>query len=85
MNSKLVADILGGLMKLEFLKGYRTYIGAAGLFGAALYRLSEGDYGQAVTDFSLALAALGIRTKQDDPVVAPVVPGETPVTPPTGG
>jgi hypothetical protein len=82
MNSKLIADIIGGLMKLEFLKGYRTYIGAAGLFGAALYRLSEGDYGQAVTDFSLALAAIGIRTKQDEPKVVTIEPGVGPVETP---
>lgn len=72
MNNTTAVAILGGIMKLDFLKGYRTYIGAAGLFGAALYRLSEGDYGQAVTDFGLALAALGIRAKQEETTVVRV-------------
>lgn len=82
MNAKLAAEILGGVMKLNFLDGYRTYIGAAGLFGMGVYRLSEGDYSQAVTDFSLALAALGIRTKLDETTVVVVEnPGTAPKEP----
>lgn len=45
----------------NFLAGYKTYIGAAGLLGMAVYNLSQGDYANALQNFSLALAAFGLR------------------------
>ena len=63
MDKKLVADILAYVFKLKFVEGYRTYISAAGLFALAVYLLAQGQYEQAITNLSLALAALGIREK----------------------
>lgn len=46
---------------LDFAKGFRTYIAAAGLLGLALYQFSEGQYEVAAQSFLAALAAFGLR------------------------
>lgn len=63
MNKETIATVLSYVMKLKFLEGYRTYISVAGLFGLAVYLFSQGSYEQALTNLSLALAALGIGEK----------------------
>lgn len=66
MNKKLLAELLATAFKLKFLEGYRTYIGAVGLLALAVYLLTQGQYEQALTNLSLALAALGIGEKVND-------------------
>ena len=46
---------------MNALNGYKTYLGAAGLFGLALYQLSQGDYQAAFESFGQALIAAGLR------------------------
>jgi uncharacterized membrane protein YjjP (DUF1212 family) len=46
---------------LDFGSGWRTYLAAAGLFGLALYQLSQGEFQSAVESFLAALAVFGIR------------------------
>lgn len=50
---------------LNWLEGYRTYIGAAGLLGLALYQFSVGEYAAAAESFGLALVAFGLRKAVD--------------------
>ena len=45
----------------NLLSGYKTYIAAAGLFGLAVYQLSQGQYDSATQSVLAALAAAGIR------------------------
>lgn len=45
----------------DFLSGYRTYLGAAGLFGLAIYQFSQGDYAEAYQSAMQALAVFGAR------------------------
>jgi hypothetical protein len=44
------------------MSGYKTYLAAAGLFGLAIYKVSEGDYQGAITTFLAALATIGVRS-----------------------
>lgn len=44
-----------------WLEGKKTYIAAAGMFGLAVYKLSEHDWAGAWLAFSQGLAAAGIR------------------------
>lgn len=46
---------------LDFAKGFRTYIAAAGLLGLAVYQFSEGQYEVAAQSFLAAMAAFGLR------------------------
>lgn len=46
---------------LDILKGFRTYLAAAGLLGLAVYQFSEGQYETAAQSFLAALAAFGLR------------------------
>lgn len=46
---------------LTQLNGYKTYLGAAGMFGLALYQVSQGQYDQALQSFLAALTAAGLR------------------------
>lgn len=43
------------------LKGYKTYIAAAGLVCLAVYQATTGDFNTALQTFLGALAAFGIR------------------------
>lgn len=43
------------------LKGYKTFLSAAGLAGLALYELSMGQYELAWQSFLLACVAAGLR------------------------
>jgi hypothetical protein len=45
--------------------GYKTYLGAAGLLGAALYQFSLGDYPQAAVSLCQAVVAAGLRSALD--------------------
>jgi len=44
------------------LEGYKTYLACAGLFGLALYQLSQGQFEQAGQSFLAAMAAYGLRS-----------------------
>lgn len=44
-----------------FLKGYVTYLAAAGLFGLALYQFSVGQTEEALKTLSQAFVAAGLR------------------------
>ena len=46
---------------MNVLKGCKTYLGAAGLFGLALYHLSQGDYQAALESLGQAIVAAGLR------------------------
>jgi hypothetical protein len=46
---------------LRLADGYKTYLAALGLFGLAVYQLSQGDYPAAVQNVLAALAATGLR------------------------
>ena len=46
---------------MSVLGGYKTYLGAAGLFGLALYQLSQGDYQAAFESLGQAIVAAGLR------------------------
>jgi len=81
MNAKLLTDVLGGVMKLDFLEGYRTYIAAVGLLGLAVYLFTQGDYTQAVSNLSIALAALGLHEKKAEPPAVLQLP-QVSVSPP---
>lgn len=61
MDKKAIAAVLEYVLKMKFVEGYRTYISVVGLLALAVYLLTQGSYEQAVTNFSLALAALGLR------------------------
>jgi len=43
------------------LEGYKTYLACAGLFGLALYQLSQGQFETAGQSFLAGMAAYGIR------------------------
>lgn len=43
------------------LNGYKTYVAAAGLFGLAVYQLSQGQLDVAMQTLLGALAAVGLR------------------------
>lgn len=43
------------------LDGYKTYLAALGLFGLALYQLSQGEIEAGVKTATQALAILGLR------------------------
>jgi hypothetical protein len=46
---------------LNLLSGYKTYLAAAGLFGLAVYQISQGQIDTGVQSFLGALAAAGLR------------------------
>ena len=80
MNLAGLLKLVAGLLKLDFLAGYRTYVAAIGLLGLAVYHFSIGQLDLAVTHLFAALAALGIRDAKpeaatpDDPEPADEVP-----------
>jgi hypothetical protein len=47
---------------MDIFPGWKTYIAAAGLFGLAVYQLSQGDSTAAWQSLMAAIAAFGIRT-----------------------
>ena len=47
---------------MNVLSGYKTYLVAAGLFGLALYQVSQGDYQAAIQSLLAALGAVGLRS-----------------------
>ncbi len=65
--------ILGYILKLKFLDGYRTYIAGIGLLCLAIYSLTQGQWDAAMTQFFMALAGLGIyeKAKATNDVVTP--------------
>ena len=46
---------------MNILQGWRTYLSAAGLFGLAIYNLSQSDYVTSWTNLMAALATFGVR------------------------
>lgn len=46
---------------LSVLSGYKTYIGAAGMFGLAVYQASQGQLPGAFQSAMAALTAVGLR------------------------
>jgi hypothetical protein len=53
---------------MDFLKGYKTYIAAAGLLGLAVYQFSQGDIDGAIQNVLAAFAAFGMRQAISRPV-----------------
>ena len=43
------------------MKGYRTYLAAAGFVGLAVYQASQGDWPSAFQNLAAALTAFGLR------------------------
>jgi hypothetical protein len=56
-----MSNFLNVVKLLSYLDGYKTWLAASGLFGLALYQLSQGELEQAVQSFMGGLAAVGIR------------------------
>lgn len=70
-----IAIVLGRLLQMPFLQGYRTQISAVGLIGLAVYMITVGQTEFGITNFLFALGLLGIRFQStpDKPVFPPAV------------
>jgi hypothetical protein len=68
--------LLGSLLKLQSLSGYRTYIAAVGLVIVGVSEAIAGDYDRASQSFLGALGLLGLHGKID----ATTVPATTVTT-----
>lgn len=51
---------------MNFLKGYKTYLAAAGMFGLALHDFSVGQYHTAIVNALAGLAMIGVRSAITD-------------------
>ncbi len=58
---KAFAFLMGRLLSLGMLSGYRTYIAAAGLFGLGIYQISIGEIDLGIQTLLSACAAAGVR------------------------
>lgn len=68
--------LVGSLLNLQALAGYRTYIAAAGLVITGVSQLIAGSYDAAAQSFTLALGLVGLHGKVD----AVAVPATTVTT-----
>lgn len=67
--------ILGNILKLDALAGFRTYLAALGLFGLSLSQFADGNYDGAMTSLLAALALVGLRDAKPPITPEPPHPG----------